>query len=419
MKNTEINSNNNSNDNIISSLIKILIESNKQNKDIILSELNSNYNMLKNSIDDLKNDIQNIQQEIKKNKNKENKYSNEAKKEKIDDKSNNIKSHILNYKEPTTFENLSEYKIETSLKKEDFVYYNNSFTVFNSLNNITYLIYIGKNNNSLISYDLKDNKKITEIKNAHSKFITQIKHYLDNIKKRDILISISYEGDDAKIWDVNNFQCILKFNKASQIYFLKDNNENYILNKEYYNSSIKVYDFKGLYKKTITGGRHIETYYDISQSKNYIIYESDNNIISYDFKTNIIYHNYDNNENKERIDYSNFIVNYFDNRIIKLIALNRDDNQLEIWNFHSGNLILKTKIEPRIDSICSWNKNYIFVVYGQNIKLINLTNGMSCLNFRGHEKQIITLQKINHQNFGDCLISQGSGNDFIKLWKIK
>ena len=416
MKNTQINSNDNFNDNIIANLIKLLIESNKQNKDIILSQLNNNYNMIKKSINDLKNDIQNIQKEIKKNKEIKNSY--ETKDENIDI-SNNVKSNIQNYKELSSFENLSEYNIETSLNKNGyFVYNNNTFTAFNSLNNIIYLIYAGKNNNSIVCYDLKVNKEISEIKNAHSKFITQIKHYLDNIKKRDILITISYEDKNVKIWNVNNFQCILQMKETFKIYCLADNNENYILSKTYYYSPIKVYDFKGLYKKTIACGNQIETYYDIIQSKNYIITTRKSFIISLDFKTNILYHNYcDNNETKN-LCYTNYIINYYDNRIIKLIAIN-EYKQLKIWNFHSGNLILKTEIEPRIDSILSWNKNYILAIYEKDIKLINLNNGMICLNFKGHENEIVSLQKIILPKIGDCLISQASTNDFIKLWKIK
>ena len=37
----------------------------------------------------------------------------------------------------------------------------------------------------------------------------------------------------------------------------------------------------------------------------------------------------------------------------------------------------------------------------------------------GHNNKVISLQKINHPNYGECLISQGWNNDQIKLWIIK
>ena len=63
--------------------------------------------------------------------------------------------------------------------------------------------------NSLISYDLIDNKKIIEIKNAHSKYITNLRHYLDKLNKRDLIMSISRDINDIKIWNINIFSILL------------------------------------------------------------------------------------------------------------------------------------------------------------------------------------------------------------------
>ena len=49
----------------------------------------------------------------------------------------------------------------------------NSFTVFNSINNILYLIYSNENN-SIICYDLKKEKIVTELKTNNDNYITSI-----------------------------------------------------------------------------------------------------------------------------------------------------------------------------------------------------------------------------------------------------
>ena len=51
----------------------------------------------------------------------------------------------------------------------------NTFSVFNSNNNILYLIYATKNK-SIICYNLNKFIKINEIKNAHSEYITNFRH---------------------------------------------------------------------------------------------------------------------------------------------------------------------------------------------------------------------------------------------------
>ena len=65
----------------------------------------------------------------------------------------------------------------------------NTFTVFNSINDILYLIYSNKIR-SIISYNLIENKKIIEIKDAHEDSITNFRYYLDKINKIDFILLI-------------------------------------------------------------------------------------------------------------------------------------------------------------------------------------------------------------------------------------
>ena len=52
-----------------------------------------------------------------------------------------------------------------------------------------YLIYSNKNK-SIICYDLNDQKTIKELKHNHNEYITNISHYLDEINKKFIYVSL-------------------------------------------------------------------------------------------------------------------------------------------------------------------------------------------------------------------------------------
>jgi hypothetical protein len=79
----------------------------------------------------------------------------------------------------------------------------NSFTVFKAINNILYLIYTNKNK-SIICYDINELKKIKELKSNHNEYITNFRHFLDELNKRDLIMSISMIDNNINIWNLNN-----------------------------------------------------------------------------------------------------------------------------------------------------------------------------------------------------------------------
>ena len=122
----------------------------------------------------------------------------------------------------------------------------NTFSVFQSVNKIFYLIYSNKNN-SIISYDIVNNKKLNEIKNAHEKIIINFKHYFYENKRRDLLMSTSI--NNVKIWDPKKFECLLNIKKEySHTYFTTacfyefSENEIYIITGSV---PMNVYDLNG------------------------------------------------------------------------------------------------------------------------------------------------------------------------------
>ena len=54
-----------------------------------------------------------------------------------------------------------------------------------------------------------------------------------------------------------------------------------------------------------------------------------------------------------------------------------------------------------------------------NIKLIDLSNESIIKSLQGHNDVVLTIKKIIHPQYGEVLISQGTGDDQIKIWAYK
>ena len=66
----------------------------------------------------------------------------------------------------------------------------------------------------------------------------------------------------------------------------------------------------------------------------------------------------------------------------------------------------------RLYGICLWNKDHLFVG-SDNLKLIDISNGIVIECFKGHCGPVQTIKKIFHPKYGECLISKSSE---IKFW---
>ena len=317
--------------------------------------------------------------------------------------------------------NLKMYKIID----EDLFCSNNekSFIVFNSINNIFYLIYI--KSHSLISYDLNEFKKINEIKNAHNENISNIIHIVDQTNKCDLIISISKEINNIKLWNINNFECLYNFEKIYEsgllsACLLNDNNKIYIIvgNDSPLSNYINVFNLNGNKIKdintSIKGIISLYSYFDIELSKNYIIAAQDCTIVSYDYNKNELYKKYDC---KNVHSHENIIINDKD-KIIKLIE-SSGDGYVRIWGFHSGKMIKAIQVGYfLLRGICLWNSEYLFVGCGNSIiTLLSLKKGIIIKNFYGHRNHVEGIKKVYHPKLGECLISEGFWEDKIILWK--
>ena len=306
---------------------------------------------------------------------------------------------------------------------------NNGFEVFKSIDNKIYLIY-SNNNRAIISYDLINKKKLTEIKSAHNKNITNFRYILDNINKRDLVISVSAEDNNIKLWNINIWEClynIVNIYKYGLIYsacFLNFNNNIYIVTSNYlFNKGaepIKIFDLNGKKIKELKDSKgrgenthFIDTFNKRNSSKAYIIASKERFIKIYDYKENKVY-------NSIYVDYcSNIIINE-KNENINLITPCAD-GFVRIWDFDSAKLLIKIKISNiGLSEACLSNKGYLFVAIADNsIKMIDLNKRKIITSLIGHNNIVRTIKTINIQGYGECVISQGQDSDKIKLWIFK
>ena len=351
-------------------------------------------------------------------------------KEKNQYKEINNNKHLSNNKDND--EKLDDIQFLENIVEDSFSRYwlDNTFCLFKSINNIIYIIYANENK-SIILYHLIKNKKINEIKNAHNEYITNFRYYFDKICIRDLIISISCDDNNIKLWNIQNLELladIKNINKDGYLYsayFLTDKNQNYFITsncnfEEKPCELIKIFDFNGNKIKEIENSNDrtyiIDSYYEKKKDKNYIIAGYCGYVKSYDYSKNKVYHKYDENDNK----FHNSIIINSREDIVKLIESSCSGN-IVIWNFHSGELLKRIRVSDEwIYGICMWNIHFLFVGCKDGIiKLIELNKGKIVKDLIDHNNKVLTIKKINLPKYGQCLISQNCSNSYLKLWGIK
>ena len=303
----------------------------------------------------------------------------------------------------------------------------NTFAAFKSINDIYYIIYSNKKRD-IIFFDLLEKEIINVIKNSHNSFITNFRHCLDDIKKRDLIMSLSSDDNNIKIWNINNFECLLNltnFNLHGIIYsscFLKENNQIYIVTSNYNENfhgnnvceSIKIYNLNGNQIKEINNSKYdtffIDVYYEVYNNNKYIITGNKRFIKSYDYDKNETFNIYIDNQNSEIISLD--INDRKEN--IKLISSGRG-GYIKIWNFISGELlkIIDSGLSENF-GICRWNSNRMYIG-AKNFNILVINQEELCDKIWGYHHITLTLKKIVHPKYGECLIGQGYDGP-ITIW---
>jgi len=323
--------------------------------------------------------------------------------------------------------NLCFYKdLSKSFVDDFFSSINDTFTIFNSINNILYLIFASIEK-SIIAYDLKNFQKICELKNAHNKYITNFRYIFDKNEKKDIIMSVSAIDNNLKLWNVSKWNCFLEIKNVNEkgalfsASFLLESNNIFILTSNYNffkkKEPIKLFNLK---KEKIFEIKidlsiiYIDCYYENDYNDIFIIINGQNKIFSYDYTNKKLYNKY----GKNKCSYFSIFVQ--DNKKDSKLFASNFDGSIEIYGFHSGQLLNEININFKgFYGLCLWNENNLLVACCDNaIKIINLKEKKLKKCLYGHSNYVTTLKKIYIHNLGECLISQGITSDTIKLWKI-
>ena len=417
----------------------------KKNKNCIIDEINKSFSKIYNNIIELRKEIKSLNKESHELKVKNNKsHQNEKTSLIINDSQKKVDENksIDKTKNKDIISKDTKEKIEIKSNPKDIQYYeditedsysyyylDNTFSIFNSINNISYLIYSIKKK-SIISYNLKSNSIISEIKNAHNEPISNFRYYLDIINKRDLIISISSYDNNIKLWNFYNWECLLNIKNVNKNGYLNSAciftniKYNFIITSNFTwfdkSESIKIFDLEGNKIKEINDSKDntvfIDIYYDKKLSKNYIITGNIGHIKSYDYNQNKLYYKYSESNKDTKIHYS--VIAHESEQMVKLIESSGDGN-IRIWNFHSGNLLKKINVSDyyRLYGLCLWDNEYLFVgCEDKKIRIIEINKGVIIKNLIGHNNSILTMKKIIHPLYGESLISQAYESDKIKLW---
>ena len=332
------------------------------------------------------------------------------------------------FKNPNNIQYLSDL---TDNSYSEYILDNN-FAVFKSISNIIYLIY-STFEKSIISINLINNQIMNIIKNAHNYFISNIRYFLDKKTKKEFILSVSPENRNIKVWHLRKWECLFNMENIYNeglIYsacFILDYCQIYIVISHHSKKcceNIKVYDLSKKLKKEIYESDDetffIDSFYDKKNSKNFIITGNLNYVKSFDFTRNRLYHEYKDKQNCKS-EHTSIIIDK-DNEILRLIESSKG-GYIRLWNFHTGELISRISNNGKINCICLWNTDYLFVGFSSGkIRILELktkkyikdneiySNALFC------DLEVLSLKKIIHPKFGECLICQGYKDSQITIF---
>jgi WD40 repeat protein len=404
-----------------------------ENKDLEEEEKEYRFNNEENQeYRENKDETQNLREKLKHNIMKLSDNKNNDKKGDKDDKEilQSPETQIISINSnnlSNNFPKLSFCKYLT--KKTTTKYYgDNNFTVFESINKEIILVY-SICHCSILFYDIEHDILLNNIKEAHKAQITNFRYVRDKNNNRDLLLSVSDTIKNIKIWDIKNYNCILNIEKTYYDGFLfsacflidEINKKGYIISVNYNSEPLKIFNLEGKNIRKINNCEDqsymVDSYYNSYQRKYYIIVGNENFIISYNFEKGDEYKKYyDNTANK--CLHMFFIINCKEKDVYLIEA--DFQGYVRIWNFDTGVLLKKFLIGQKLKlrGICLWDDNYLYVgASDKTVKLIDLKNG-EILDTLKCGESVCTIKKINSPKYGECLLLLGkSNNGQIKLWK--
>ena len=339
--------------------------------------------------------------------------------------SNYDNNKFISIQRPTKEVNFNFYK---TVAPNSFTVYSidKTFAAYKSLKNEMFLVY-GTKNNSMECYDLIKQKLVKSIINAHSSPILNIRHSCIKALQKDLILSSSNQTYNIKIWDTDtwqysyNIENIYTMGNMLSVCLLFDiyKNETFVFTS-CDSDHIKLYNQKGNYVQNLSESPNNKTYFlDIFQDENnqsYYLLSGDLKCVrAYELNTYKLFRTYID-QSSEREHISAYVYNdYGEGKLIDA----EFNGIIRIWEFYSGNCSTIININKRIPliSVCVWNQDYLLIGCNDlKIRVINLGNPDNVKIIGGHSTEVCSIAKINHPNLGECILTQGIGEDQINLW---
>ena len=297
------------------------------------------------------------------------------------------------------------------------------FCAFKSLKGDSLSAWVTKDN-TIELYDLEKDALIKSVKDAHIKDIHSCRHFVDIKNNKDLLITCSYDKS-IRVWDIENLEKPLidiqnahsnGFIFTSCILSHEKNPENYIISGAD-DENLKIFDFNGKFlDKSVKVSDYVnllDVYYYKREKKFCIINANSHDIRIYNFDDLKIYKTYIEKNSSSHA----YVIVYENEKEDKVLLIDSDmKGFIHIWDFDTEECLKTIFLQTIINGICFWNEQYIACTgRDKKIKIVDIKEAKIVRLITGHEKETISVQKINVPKYGDCLVSHGK-DGLLKVW---
>lgn len=383
-------------------------------QDDLIAELRGSVKELKKNNEEMKLYIQNEENESKKR--------HEKAREEL------IKYQDMKYEETQIVEDEKikfEFKKDITSNAPTYCSATQMFSAFKSLKGESLVAWVTKDK-TIELYDLEKDDIIKTVKNAHSKDIHSCRHFVDIKNEKDLLITCAYDKS-IKVWDIENMDkpiidiqnafsngfiftsCILSHEKSEENYIISGADD----------ESIKIFDFTGKFlDKKVKVSDYVnllDVFYYKREKKFCIINANSHDIRIYNFDDLKIYRTY---IEKNSSSHAHVIV-YENEKEDKVHLIDSDmKGFIHIWDFNTEECLKTIFLQTIINGICIWDEQYIACTgRDKKIKIVDINGGKIVRIISGHEKETISVQKVNSSKYGDCLVSHGK-DGLLKVWSF-
>ena len=379
-----------------------------------IADLKASVKELKKSNEEMKQFLQN--EEI------ESKRRHEKRREEL------IKYEDIKYEETKIEEDEKikfEFKKDITSDAPSYCSATQMFSAFKTVKGETIAAWVTKEK-TIELYDLEKETPIKTVKDAHSKDIHTCRHFLDTKTNSDLLITCGYDKS-VKVWNIENMDkpMVTIANAHSNGYIFTACLLSHVKMKENYiisgadDEGIKIFDFSGKFlDKKVKVNDYVnllDVYYYKREKKFCLINANSHDIRVYNFDDLKVYKTY---IEKNASSHAHVVV--YENEKDDQVQLIDSDMKgfIHIWDFNTEECLKTIFLQTIINGICLWDSEHVVCTgRDQKIKIVDLKEGRIVRLLTGHEKDTLSVQKINIPKYGDCIISHGK-DGLLKVWSF-